>query len=239
MSSLLISDIHLSPCYPETCEAFFNFLRNEIADSTSLYILGDLFEAWIGDDDQEPLPRKVISALKDLTDSGVAVYLMPGNRDFLYGKKFATQTGCKLLPDYHVLKYPNKRVLLLHGDTLCTTDKHYQRYRFVARSRLLRFILNSLPISVRQKIAGSLRSKSTRHNANKPENIMDVSASEVDRVMKKYEANIMIHGHTHRPKRHQEKYGERIVLGDWGKDGWFIRIKSEENLDLIAFKIKH
>jgi UDP-2,3-diacylglucosamine hydrolase len=239
MPSLLISDLHLSPYHPEICEAFFNFLRNEAADSTSLYILGDLFEAWIGDDDQEPLSRQVISSLKSLTDKGVAVYLMPGNRDFLYGKRFVTQTGCKLLLDYHVLKYPNKRVLLLHGDILCTEDKQYQRFRYIVRSRLLRFILTSLPISIRQKIAKSLRSKSIALNTNKPENIMDVSEPEVERLMKKYDANIMIHGHTHRPRRHQQKYGERIVLGDWDNNGWYIRINNEENLELLTFKIKY
>ena len=239
MSSLLISDLHLSPSHPETCEAFFNFLRNEATESTTLYILGDLFEVWIGDDDQDPLSRRVISSLKSLTDDGVVVYLMPGNRDFLYGKKFAAQTGCKLLPDWHILQYPNKRILLLHGDTLCTTDEQYQRFRFIIRSRLLRFILTSLPISIRQKIAKSLRSKSIKLNTNKPENIMDVSVPEVERLMKKYDANIMIHGHTHRPKRHQQKYGERFVLGDWGNNGWFIRINNEESLELLAFKIKY
>ena len=237
MSSLLISDVHLSPHHPKISEAFFNFLKNEAADSTSLYILGDLFEAWIGDDDREPLSRKVILSLRNLTEQGVTVYLMQGNRDFLYGKKFAAQTGCKLLSDHHVLSYPNKTVLLLHGDTLCTADKQYQRFRLIARSPLLRFILTNLPITFRQKIAEILRSKSKKLNANKSENIMDVSISEVDRIMDKYNANIMIHGHTHRPRIHEQQFGKRFVLGDWDKNGWFICISNEENFDLISFKI--
>tara|TARA_B110000196_G_scaffold286377_1_gene270025 strand:+ start:283 stop:996 length:714 start_codon:yes stop_codon:yes gene_type:complete len=237
MSSLLISDAHLSPSHPEICEAFFKFLENEAINTKSLYILGDLFEAWIGDDDQEPLSRKVVLHLKKLTDKGVAVFLMQGNRDFLYGTTFTEQTGCKLLPDHHVLNYKNKKILLLHGDTLCTDDKQYQRFRRIARSSFLRWLLIKLPLGTRQKMAESWRSKSIQFNANKPENIMDVSVSEVDRVMKKYSADIMIHGHTHRPKRHQHLHGERIVLGNWGEYGWFIRIKDEATLDLISFKI--
>ena len=135
MSTLLISDLHLSPQHPAVSEAFFNFLKNEAINSQSLFILGDLFEAWIGDDDQGLLSRQVVSALKEVTDKGTSIYLMHGNRDFLISRTFSYETGCKLLPDCYIHEAGNKKILLLHGDTLCTQDKQYQLFRRVVRSR--------------------------------------------------------------------------------------------------------
>jgi UDP-2,3-diacylglucosamine hydrolase len=238
MSTLLISDLHLSPQCPAVSEAFFGFLKNEAVHSNALYILGDLFETWIGDDDPEPFSRQVILALKTVSDSGVSVYFMQGNRDFLIGKKFSHDTGCTLLDDYHTCELEGKKVLLLDGDTLCTRDKQYQRFRRIARSRLLRWVLMHLPLKVRQRIAAKLRSQSMESNSNKSENIMDVSPQEVEQTMKKYCIDTIIHGHTHRPNRHKHLHGERLVLGDWGQNGWFIRIKDKGTIDLVSFKIK-
>ena len=237
MSTLLISDLHLSPQHPAVSEAFFNFLKNEAINSQSLFILGDLFEAWIGDDDQGLLSRQVVSALKEVTDKGTSVYLMHGNRDFLISRKFSYETGCKLLPDYYIHEAGNKKILLLHGDTLCTQDKQYQLFRRVVRSRFFFRSVMQLPVKTRQNIAEKLRLKSKKFNANKPENIMDVSLPEVERVMSKYSVDVMIHGHTHRPGRHKNLRGERLVLGDWGENGWFIRIKDKGTLNLVSFKI--
>jgi UDP-2,3-diacylglucosamine hydrolase len=239
MSTLLISDLHLSPQCPAVSEAFFNLLKNESVKFDSLYILGDLFDTWIGDDDPEPFSHQVISALKKLSDSGVSVYLMQGNRDFLIGKKFSHDTGCILLGDYHVCELEGKKVLLLHGDTLCTRDKQYQRYRHIARSGFLRWVLMHLPLKVRQRIAAKWRSQSIESNSNKSENIMDVSPQEVEKIMEKYCIDTIIHGHTHRPNRHKHLHGERLVLGDWGQNGWFVRITDKTTIELVSFEIQH
>ncbi|HEB26401.1 MAG TPA: UDP-2,3-diacylglucosamine diphosphatase [Porticoccus sp.] len=194
--------------------------------------------ARVGDDDPAPLSREVIAALKVLTDNGTGLYLMQGNRDFLIDKRFARETGCTLLPDYYVAQLEGHNLLLLHGDTLCTGDEQYQRFRRKARHPVFRWCLNHLPLRTRQNIAKNWRAKSMNANSNKPDNIMDVTASEVERQMEKYQVNTMIHGHTHRPNRHQHKQGERLVLGDWHHHGWYIRVTERTEPELISFPIK-
>tara|TARA_R110001592_G_scaffold356455_4_gene658385 strand:+ start:10561 stop:11274 length:714 start_codon:yes stop_codon:yes gene_type:complete len=237
MTTLVISDLHLSPDRPAASRAFFDFLKNEAQQAKALYILGDLFEAWVGDDDPAPLSRDVISALKELGDSGTELYFMQGNRDFLIDKRFAHETGCTLLPDHYVAQLEGQKILLLHGDTLCIGDEQYQKFRRKARHPVFRWCLNHLPLKTRQNIAASWRSKSMKVNANKSDNIMDVTPSEVERVLEEYQVNIMIHGHTHRPNRHQHKNGERIVLGDWHHNGWYIRVTENTSPELISFPI--
>lgn len=237
MPTLLISDLHLSPERPAVTQAFLGFLKDQAQQANALYILGDLFEAWVGDDDPAPLSREVIAALKVLTDNGTELYLMQGNRDFLIDKRFARETGCTLLPDHHVAELENHKILLLHGDTLCISDVQYQKFRRKARHPIFRWCLNHLPLRTRQNIAKNWRAKSMNANANKPDNIMDVTASEVERQMEKYQVTTMIHGHTHRPNRHQHKQGERLVLGDWHHHGWFIRITDNTPPELISFPI--
>lgn len=237
MTTLLISDLHLSPDRPAVSRAFFDFLKNEAQQARALYILGDLFEAWVGDDDPAPLSRDVISALKELADSGTELYFMQGNRDFLIDKRFARETGCTLLSDHHVAQLEGQNILLLHGDTLCIGDEQYQKFRRKARHPVFRWCLNRLPLKTRQNIATSWRAKSMKVNSNKSDNIMDVTPSEVERVMEAYQVNTMIHGHTHRPNRHQHKNGERIVLGDWHHHGWFIRVTDNTPPELISFPI--
>jgi len=237
MNTLLISDLHLSPERPAVIRAFYLFLEHQAQDADALYILGDLVEAWVGDDDQAPLSREVIAALRKLTDSGTAVYFLHGNRDFLVGKRFARETGCTLLPEHHVAKMNGHPVLLLHGDTLCTGDESYQKFRRKSRHPLFRWGLNRLSLKRREKIAEDWRAKSMKANANKSDNIMDVTPSEVERLMEKYDVSTMIHGHTHRPKRHKHNRGERLVLGDWYHHGWFIRITDNTPPELISFPI--
>jgi UDP-2,3-diacylglucosamine hydrolase len=239
MPTLLISDLHLSPERPAVTQAFLGFLKDQAQQANALYILGDLFEAWVGDDDPAPLSREVIAALKVLTDNGTKLYLMQGNRDFLIDKRFARETDCTLLPDHYVAQLEGHNLLLLHGDTLCTGDEQYQRFRRKARHPIFRWCLNHLPLKTRQNIAKNWRAKSMDVNSNKPDNIMDVTASEVERQMEKYQVSTMIHGHTHRPNRHQHKQGERLVLGDWHHHGWYIRVTKKTEPELISFPINH
>jgi len=239
MPTLLISDLHLSPENPAVAQAFLEFLKDPAQQASALYILGDLFEVWVGDDDPAPLSREIISALKELTNNGTRLYVMHGNRDFLLDKRFARETGCTLLPDHYVVELENHKILLLHGDTLCIDDVQYQKFRRKARHPIFRWCLNHLPLKTRQNIAENGRAKSMEINANKSGNIMDVTASEVERQMEKYQVNTMIHGHTHRPNRHQHKQGERLVLGDWHHHGWYIRVTEETEPELISFPINH
>lgn len=237
MTTLLISDLHLSPERPEITQAFFDFLDTRAAAASELYILGDLFEAWIGDDDPSELAVSVQQRLSALSDKSVAVFFMAGNRDFAVGKRFARATGCTLLPDYHVATLNGAPTLLLHGDTLCTGDKAYQRFRRRIRNPIVLWLMKRLPLSKRQKIASDWRQKSTMANANKPENIMDVSTEAVEQTMTKFAVNRMIHGHTHRPNRHRHGNGERIVLGDWGEQGWYIEA-NDRQVALQSFALK-
>lgn len=236
MTALFISDLHLTPERPAVSEAFFAFLDRQVADADSLYILGDFVEVWIGDDDPDPLARCLVEALRKLTDRGVGVYFLHGNRDFLVGRRFARATGCTLLPDYHLVTLAETRVLLCHGDTLCIDDQDYQRYRRKIRNPVILWLLAHLPLKTRQRLARRLRNRSLADNSNKPDNIMDVSPEEVDRVLAEYDADLMIHGHTHRPDRHQHRNGERIVLGDWLENGWYVRA-DESGFELISFPI--
>jgi UDP-2,3-diacylglucosamine hydrolase len=238
MPTLLISDLHLSPERPAVTQAFLGFLKDLAQQANALYILGDLFEVWVGDDDPAPLSLEIISALKELTDNGTELYLMQGNRDFLIDKRFARETGCILLPDHYEAQLEGHHLLLLHGDTLCTRDEQYQRFRRKARHPIFRWCLNHLPLKTRQNIAKNWRTKSMNLNANKPDNIMDVTTSEVERQMEKYHVSTMIHGHTHRPNRHQHKQGERLVLGDWHHRGWYIRVTENTAPELISFPVE-
>ncbi len=238
MSVLLISDLHLSPERPAVTRAFFAFLRDKAREADALYILGDLFESWIGDDDPAPLAREVIGELKQLSDSGTRLYFMHGNRDFMIARQFARETGCTLLPEHHLATLGGQTILLLHGDTLCTADVEYQKFRRISRNPLVQFVLRHLPLKKRQKIAANLRRKSMQANANKADNIMDVTPAEVERIMKAFGVKRMIHGHTHRPNRHVLPFGERLVLGDWHHHGWYIRIEGTQVPELISFPIE-
>lgn len=228
--TLFISDLHLDGERPDITAQFLEFLDHEARRAAGLYILGDLFEAWIGDDDPDPDKQRVLAALKSLTRGGVPVYFIHGNRDFLIGRRFAKETGVKLLRDGSMIELHGKRVLLMHGDTLCIDDPDYQRLRRIVRNPLVQFVLRTLSLGQRQKLAAKMRAGSKKHiesaDRTKPQ-IMDVNQGAVCRAFEQAHADVIVHGHTHRPAIHDVDVGgrlvKRIVLGDWYEQGSVLR----------------
>ncbi len=225
---LLISDLHLEQERPDISRAFLHFLDTRARQAEALYILGDFFEVWIGDDAMTPFQRGIALALRRLSDSGTRIYLMHGNRDFLLGKAFCREAGCTLLGDPHVVSFNGESALLMHGDSLCTLDIGYQKMRRLLRNPLSLFILRNLPLNTRHKLARKLRSESRSQTRMKASDIVDVTPEEVQRVMAQYGVKTLIHGHTHRPAVHDLEVngqpGRRIVLGDWDKQGWALLV---------------
>ncbi|MFI2810200.1 MULTISPECIES: UDP-2,3-diacylglucosamine diphosphatase [Microbulbifer] len=240
MSSYLISDLHLDENRPEITRAFFDFLRGRAAGAEALYILGDFFEVWIGDDDDAPLAREVADELSRYSGTGAELYLMHGNRDFLLGEEFAHRAGAVLLPDPSLVTLAGRKVLLMHGDSLCTRDEEYMAFRQQARDPNWQAALLAKPLAERRQIAAEIRAASKSMNSRKAEDIMDVTPSEVEAVMREHGVRTLVHGHTHRPATHDlEVDGEaaqRIVLGDWGENGWCIRA-DKNSLDLVHWPI--
>ena len=225
---LLISDLHLHEKRPDLVRAFLHFLSTRARQAEILYILGDFFEYWIGDDGMTPLQHEIANALRATADSGVKIYLMHGNRDFLIGQRFCRQAGCTLLRDPSLVSLNGERVLLMHGDSLCTADVAYMRLRFWLRNPLSQFILRTLALSTRLKLANRLRDESRAQTRMKAETITDVTLDEVKRVMRKHGVRRLIHGHTHRPACHtfdiEGQPVERWVLGDWDRTGWALQV---------------
>jgi UDP-2,3-diacylglucosamine hydrolase len=225
---LLISDLHLEPARPDLTRAFFDFLNTTAAQAGALYILGDFFNVWIGDDDDAPLCGEVSAALHKLSDAGTAVYLMHGNRDFLIGETWAAACGATLIHEPYVLQQGDAKFLLLHGDALCTRDTDYVAFRNMVRHPDWQSAFLAHPLAERRAFADQARARSQTMSSNKPDDIMDVTPHEVVRVLSESGVTTLIHGHTHRPARHSldlaGKRGERIVLGDWGTEGWYVRI---------------
>ncbi|ATF08601.1 UDP-2,3-diacylglucosamine diphosphatase [Candidatus Enterovibrio altilux] len=221
MTILFISDLHLSPSHPAITDCFCRFLNEEALHASMLYILGDLFEVWIGDDDNTPLHRKIASALKTLSEHGVPIYFIHGNRDFMIGKYFAKESSMILLPEHTVIDLFGKQTLIMHGDTLCIHDEDYQRYRRKVRNIFTQWLFLRLPLSYRKNIGEKIRKSSVKSNQQKTEDIIDVDTDEVSRLMKVYGVTQIIHGHTHRPYVHtvsmstNTEFTQRIVLGDW------------------------
>ncbi len=220
MSELLfISDLHLSGDRPDTVRLFLQFLTSRAPQAETLYILGDLFDAWIGDDlDLPPIPQ-IKSALRTLSDSGTNIRLMHGNRDFLLGDRFCVETGCELLVDPCLIDLQGMPTLLMHGDTLCTDDQAYQAFRQQIRDPtfIQRFL--TLPIPQRLATAAEYRAKSGEANSLKAADIMDVNQQAVESTMRQHEALRLIHGHTHRPDLHRftldGQPAQRYVLAEW------------------------
>jgi len=231
MTTLFISDLHLDESRPDISRAFFEFLERETPQAEALYILGDFFEVWVGDDDDSEFSRQIVERLRSITDSGTALYFMHGNRDFLVGDTFIEETGATLLPDPSVIELYGEPVLLMHGDSLCTLDEDYMIFRQQARSPEWQQQLMSHSLTERRIIAADLRLKSQSMNSLKAEDIMDVTPSEVIVVMELKQVKHLIHGHTHRPARHslslKSGAAERIVLGDWHDHGWVLRVSPD------------
>jgi len=223
MATLFISDLHLDPARPDITTQALDFLASEARAADALYILGDLFEAWVGDDDPEPEKRRVIAALRKLGDAGLPLYFMHGNRDFLVGERFAADSGCTLLEDPTIIDLHGTRVLLMHGDTLCTDDHEYQAFRAMVRNPAWQQAMLARPLPERLALAQQLRETSAASMAGKSMEIMDVNQGAVEAAMRQHGVYTLLHGHTHRPAVHRfELDGHaavRIVLGDWYTQG--------------------
>lgn len=235
MNRLFISDLHLSEQTPEIEAALAQLLESTLPDS--LIILGDFFEAWVGDDDDAPLANRVRELLYATSQRGCDISIARGNRDFLLGQRFAADIGASLLQDETLMTIAGQPTILLHGDTLCTDDKDYQRFRTMVHDTAWQEEMMAKQLAERRELAQQLRALSIDAASNKPEDIMDVNAETVDALMAASGATLMIHGHTHRPGRHSLPAGERIVLGDWTHtSGWLLR-EQGETLTLEQFII--
>jgi len=226
VTRLFVSDVHLDAGTAAATDQFLDFLQARAARAEALYILGDLFEVWIGDDDPEPQKDRILSALAALTGSGVACFVLHGNRDFLLGERFARRTGCTLLPDPFVADFDGERVLVTHGDALCTDDHAYQELRTTVRdaARQRRFL--ALPLATRVALAERARAGSRAHTSRAVPTIMDANPSAVAAAMRATGVRRLIHGHTHRPAVHEMLLDGapacRIVLGAWYEQGSYL-----------------
>ncbi len=228
--SLFISDLHLHQTRPEISAAFLHFLSNEAAQAGALYILGDLFEFWVGDDqlDRDRFSRKVCDAIRILSDRGVNVFFTHGNRDFLIGERFATEAKLTILTDPTQIRLGENSLLLLHGDTLCTDDLAYQQFRRQTRDPAWQAGILAKPYDERVALAASIRERSDTEKATKAADIMDVSLATVEQVFRTHGYIDMIHGHTHRPATHVHTVDghqcTRLVLSDWQTQAEFVNI---------------
>lgn len=235
MHTLFISDLHLCASRPEGIQAFITLLDSFTDELDALYILGDLFEFWHGDDDLDEVNLQILNTIQSLSAKNIPVYFQRGNRDFLVGKKFAEHTGVTILPDYHLIDLYEHRILIMHGDLLCTDDVDYLRMRRIFNIGLLQFLFVRLPMAFRQKVSARVRNVSVQQNEVKANELMDVSLSTVNEVMQTHGVTELIHGHTHRPNIHQfdlnGKKARRIVLGDWyGRDSVLYYSETEQQL---------
>ncbi|WP_076587217.1 UDP-2,3-diacylglucosamine diphosphatase [Vibrio ostreicida] len=241
MATLFIADLHLSPITPETTDCFVKFMRDEAIHSDALYVLGDLFEFWVGDDDNSEFSHRIRHEFKRLTSKGIPCYFTQGNRDFLVGKRFARQTGVTLLGDETVIDLYGEKAVVLHGDTLCTEDVKYLQFRETVHKPWLQWIFNRIPMLIKKRIVAKVQSDIRTDKNTKSLDIMDVTQSEVEKVMRQHNVDLMIHGHTHRPNVHtfnsKNETKTRIVLGDWYTQGSvLVYAKSSFQLQARPFK---
>ena len=240
MAVYFISDLHLEPQQEAITQGFLQFV-NALQDAEQLYILGDFFEVWIGDDMSTPYTNLITEALRALSQRGCELYFLHGNRDFLIREEWAKATGCTLLPEYHVIQLGDRQALLCHGDAECIDDVEYMAARKVLRSDEWQNDFLSKTIEQRIEVARQLRSESQSNQQVKSYDIMDVNQGAIDTLMDQYNLNLLIHGHTHRPDHHQWSYKgqprDRYVLGDWGQQGWYIKWSSEKEIETVSFDL--
>ena len=242
MAALFIADLHLDPSRPQITDLFEHYLASdEVRHANALYILGDLVEAWIGDDDDAELPARIAAATRAVRDAGVPVYFMVGNRDFLLGPAFAARAGLTLLDDGTVHDIHGRRTLLMHGDVLCTDDIAYQAVRRQVRTPEWQAQILAMPLQARRAFAAKAREDSKAHTGNTMESIMDVNADAVAETMRKAGVTRLIHGHTHRPAVHDFQLdgapAQRIVLGDWYEQGSVLRVDAD-GVELRGLAVK-
>ncbi|EOD8990905.1 UDP-2,3-diacylglucosamine diphosphatase [Klebsiella variicola] len=238
MATLFIADLHLQTEEPAITAGFLRFLQGEARQADALYILGDLFEAWIGDDDPNPLHQQIASAIKAVVDAGVPCYFIHGNRDFLVGQCFARQSGMLLLAEEERLDLYGREVLIMHGDTLCTDDPGYLAFRAKVHTPWIQRLFLALPLLIRRRIAARMRADSKAANSSKSMDIMDVNPQAVVDVMERHHVQWLIHGHTHRPAVHElQANGQpawRVVLGAWHSEGSMVKV-TPDDVELIHF----
>lgn len=240
MPTLFISDLHLSPDNQDLIKLTIEFLQQETKDIQTLYILGDLFNTWLGDDIIPAEFEPLINQLQQLKQNGITIYLMVGNRDFMLGKRFAELAGCKLITDPVVIDLYGTQTLLMHGDSLCIDDVSYQRYRRWTRSKFLQWCFLHLTVNYRQGISDKIKQKSREQKQFKSAMIMDVNQQEVIASMTKFNVRRLIHGHTHRPAFHQltinGENAQRIVLGDWENTVSYLKC-DDQQIKLVDHRI--
>jgi UDP-2,3-diacylglucosamine hydrolase len=223
MATLFISDLHLSAGRPELTELFSGFLVQRVRPADTLYILGDLFEVWLGDDAATADQQAAMAMLRARADSGTQLFFMHGNRDFLARERFEAASGCRILPEPTVIRLADEPVLLMHGDSLCTDDLEYQAFKAKVRQPVVQAQFLALPVEQRQAIAQTYRAESAKSTRRKPSEIMDVNAEAVAETMRAQGVTRLIHGHTHRQAVHDftldGQAAQRIVLGDWDATG--------------------
>ena len=234
MTTLFLSDLHLDETRPQVTDAFIRFTAGEARDADAVYILGDLFEAWVGDDDPSPVGAAVADALSALAAAGVGVYFMRGNRDFLLGAAYARRAGMRILPDPSVVLVDGAPVMLMHGDTLCTGDTAYQAFRAQTRDAAWQAGFLAQPLPARLAFAAQARAASRAHQSglSQMETITDVAPAAVEQAFERYGIDTLVHGHTHRPAMHaldvSGRACRRIVLGDWYDQGSVLRVSAGE-----------
>ena len=242
---LFISDLHIDISRPDILAGLFQFLDENKKKCDALYILGDLFEIWVGDDAVSDVSLEVSQKFCEFSECGPSLYIMHGNRDFLIGNDYAKRCGATILEDHHIINLGDEKLLLLHGDTLCTDDRDYQQFRALVRNRSWQEDFLNKTIEERKNFAHKARDKSKSETSLKSDSIMDVNQEEVLKSFQKYHVSKILHGHTHRPAIHEIKIksenspaqtGQRIVLGDWDERGWWAEIY-DNSLRLKSFPL--
>ncbi|WP_068545669.1 UDP-2,3-diacylglucosamine diphosphatase [Thalassotalea crassostreae] len=242
MLTYFIADLHLTQERTDITDCFLSFLHHDAPKAEKLYILGDFFEFWVGDDDDDPFVLDIARELKALSDKGTKIYFIVGNRDFLIGKRYAKKAGMTLLLDVQEIDLYGQKTVIMHGDSLCTNDLEYMKFRKKSRSWWWQTIIRCLPLSVRKNMARNYREKvAMRPDNHKPQEIMDVTPIEVVKTLEQYNSQLMIHGHTHRPFVHNltanGKDAQRIVLGDWYDQGSYLKV-TEDGFELLNQSFK-